>query len=167
MFHLLNQLKTLPHAPIFSIALLSATALAYEILLMRLFAIVQWHHFAYMIISLALLGYGISGSLIALTRHFLLKHYKTIFPLACFLFSFSSLYAYNLAQSIPFNMEAILWDGSQLFYLTLIFLILSIPFLMAAMAICLSFMYFSKQINILYGADLLGAGLGSLLIIFL
>ena len=41
--------------PYASVALLSAAALAYEILLTRLFAIVQWHHFAYMMISAALL----------------------------------------------------------------------------------------------------------------
>jgi len=44
-----------------AIAVISASALAYEVLLMRLFSIIQWHHFAYMIISLALLGYGVSG----------------------------------------------------------------------------------------------------------
>ena len=51
--------------PQYSIALVSAVALAYEILLIRLFAVIQWHHFAYMIISLALLGYGVSGTFIA------------------------------------------------------------------------------------------------------
>ncbi|MCK7582687.1 MAG: hypothetical protein MZV65_48755 [Chromatiales bacterium] len=29
---------------------------------MRLFSIIQWHHFAYMMISVALLGYGAAGS---------------------------------------------------------------------------------------------------------
>ena len=48
--------------PVVSVALISAAALAYEVLLMRLFSIIQWHHFAYMIISLALLGYGASGT---------------------------------------------------------------------------------------------------------
>ena len=38
-----------------AIALLSVAALGYEILLMRLFSIIQWHHFAYMMISVALL----------------------------------------------------------------------------------------------------------------
>src|SRR6516162_1798081 len=37
-----------------AVALLSAGALAYEVLLPRLFSIVQWHHYAYMIISIAL-----------------------------------------------------------------------------------------------------------------
>jgi hypothetical protein len=44
-----------------AVALLSAGALAYEVLLTRLFSIVQWHHYAYMVISIALLGYGASG----------------------------------------------------------------------------------------------------------
>ncbi len=37
-----------PYAAIF---LLSAGVLSYEVLLMRLFSIIQWHHFAYMMIS--------------------------------------------------------------------------------------------------------------------
>src|SRR2546428_13756998 len=51
--------------PLFAIALLSAAALGYEILLMRLFSIILWHHFAYMMISVALLGYGAAGSFVA------------------------------------------------------------------------------------------------------
>ena len=50
--------------PRFTIALVSAIALAYEILLMRLMSIIQYHHFAYMIISLALLGYGARGTVL-------------------------------------------------------------------------------------------------------
>jgi len=153
--------------PVVAIAMLSATALAYEILLMRLFSIIQWHHFAYMVISLALLGYGFSGTLIAFSRNILVKHFHLIFPASCFLFSISSLLAFQFAQSIPFNMEAMLWDGKQPLYLLSIFLSLSIPFLMAALAICLNFIYFPAYIGMLYGADLLGAGLGSILIIML
>jgi hypothetical protein len=44
-----------------AVSLLSAAAIAYEILLTRLFAVALWHHFAYMIISLALLGYLLSA----------------------------------------------------------------------------------------------------------
>jgi hypothetical protein len=51
----------IPWIPIFCV---SGTALAYEVLLLRLFAIVQWHDFAYLVISLALLGHGLSGTVI-------------------------------------------------------------------------------------------------------
>jgi len=44
----------------------SASVLAYEILLMRLLSISFWTHFAYMVISLALLGFGTSGSFLFL-----------------------------------------------------------------------------------------------------
>jgi hypothetical protein len=42
-----------PSVPPAAISLVSASALAYEVLLTRLFSIVQWHHFAYMAISIA------------------------------------------------------------------------------------------------------------------
>jgi len=42
--------------PFIAVAMISATALAYEVLLLRLFALAQWHHLAYMVISLALLA---------------------------------------------------------------------------------------------------------------
>ena len=67
-FYLSRPHPSRPGPPLLSIALISAAALAYEILLMRLFSIIQWHHFAYMMISLALLGYGASGTFLVLTR---------------------------------------------------------------------------------------------------
>ena len=68
-----------PDPPLLAIALLSAAALGYEILLTRLFSITQWHHFAYMMISVALLGYGTAGTLVALARQALLARYALLF----------------------------------------------------------------------------------------
>ena len=53
---------------LFAVGLVSAGVLAYEVLLARLFSIIQWYHFAYMVISIALLGYGASGTFLALVR---------------------------------------------------------------------------------------------------
>ena len=39
-------------ATLAAVAVISAAILAYQVLLMRLFSIVSWHHFAYMIISI-------------------------------------------------------------------------------------------------------------------
>ena len=153
--------------PLFSISLLSAAALGYEVLLMRLFSIIQWHHFAYMIISLALLGYGISGTLIALFQKHLLKHFNLVYPGLLILFSLSTLSCYLIVQQIPFNAEAIFWDPLQLIYLLSLFLLLSIPFIFAASAICLALAQYPDHISRLYGMDLLGAGAGSFVIILL
>ena len=48
-----------------AIGILAGAAVAHEILLVRLFSILLWHHFAYMIISVALLGIGASGAALA------------------------------------------------------------------------------------------------------
>jgi len=153
--------------PYLSLALLSASALAYEILLMRLFSIIQWHHFAYMIIGLALLGYGISGTIVSITQSLLLKRYKLVYIACISLFSLSSVMCFHAAQTIPFNAEMILWDSRQALYLICIFLLLTIPFIFAASGICLTFMFYRGKINTIYAMDLVGAGIGSLGIILL
>jgi hypothetical protein len=153
--------------PYLSVALLSASALAYEVLLMRLFSIIQWHHFAYMIIALALLGYGISGTVISIYKQRLLDNFNHIYILCLVLFGLTSVGCYMLAQHIPFNAEEILWDSKQIVYLGIMFLLLTIPFFLAASAICLSFLEYKETIPRIYAADLFGAGIGSLLILVL
>ena len=125
--------------PYISIFLLSACALAYEILLMRLFSIIQWHHFAYMIIGLALLGYGMSGTLVSIFQNRLKTNYIQLYLACIALFALSSLICFLIAQYIPFNAEEILWGWHQAVYLICIFLLLSVPFFFAATAICLTF----------------------------
>ena len=153
--------------PYFSVTLLSAASLAYEILLMRLFSIIQWHHFAYMFIGLALLGYGISGTVVAIHQQRLLQRFNPLYISCVALFGVSAVTCFSLAQLIPFNAEAILWDGWQVFYLTGIFLLLAIPFFFAATGICLAFMQYGTQVSRVYAVDLLGAGIGSLGVIIL
>ena len=75
--------------------LISAAAIAYEILLMRVLSIVQWHHFAYMIISLALLGYGASGSFVALNKRWLEPRFELVFSVCGLLFSNSNCWVMN------------------------------------------------------------------------
>lgn len=151
--------------PRLSLVLLSATALGYEILLTRLFAIVQWHHLAYMVISLALLGYGASGSLLTLTRKRLLPRFAAVYPLLITAFGVSAVACYLLAQQIPFHPDELLWAPHQAGRLLLIYLLLALPFFFAASAIALALARHAGSVSQLYAMDLLGSGLGSLAII--
>jgi len=153
--------------PVVSVALVSAAALAYEVLLMRLFSIIQWHHFAYMIISLALLGYGASGSLIALAGPALLKRFERVYWSCLVLFGLSTVACALLAQRIPFNAEEVLWDWHQPLRLLMLYLLLSLPFFFAASGIALALTRYDKDVPRIYAADLLGAGAGSLGIVLL
>jgi hypothetical protein len=153
--------------PFGAIALLSATALAYEVLLTRLFSIIQWHHFSYMIISLALLGYGASGSFLTLLGEPARRHFAGFFVGNASLFALSAVAAFLLAQQVPFNPLEIGWDLRQLLYLLLLYLLLAIPFFCVANAFGLAFMQYREQIHRIYAFDLIGAGIGALGVILL
>jgi SAM-dependent methyltransferase len=153
--------------PLFSVALISAAALAYEILLMRLLSIIHWHHFAYMIISVALLGYGASGTFLSLSQNRLKGKFGSAFMVNAVLFGLTSVACYAVAQSLPFNALELLWDPWQPLWLVCIYLLLFIPFFCAANCICLCFSEFPQHMHRVYSFDLLGAGLGGLLAIAL
>lgn len=153
--------------PLAALALVSAGALAYEILLTRLFSIIQWHHFAYMMISLAMLGYGVSGTLLSLLRERLLLRYGVVFVTCAAAFGISAVGAFLLAQRLPFNPLEIFWDARQPFYLLLFYLLLSVPFLFAASCVGLTFARHGAASHRIYSFDLFGAASGSLLVVLL
>ncbi len=153
-----------PAPPLLSIFILSASALAYEVLLIRLFSIVHWHHFAFMVISIALLGYGVSGSIITVFRRWLLDNYNRVFIANTLLFGLSSIACFIVVQQLPFNTLEILWDSSQWQRLLLSYLLLTLPFFFVANAIALTIMRYHQKIPLVYGFDLIGAGIGALLI---
>ena len=150
-----------------SIALVSATALAYEVLLMRLFSIIQWHHFAYMMISLALLGYGVSGAFLMLLQRPLLQRFASSYIINLALFGSTAVGCFLFAQHIPFNAEEMLWDVRQTAWLLSTYLLLAVPFFFAANAIGLALIYYRDRLSRIYAADLVGAGLGSIGILLL
>ncbi|MFQ5993539.1 MAG: SAM-dependent methyltransferase [Acidiferrobacterales bacterium] len=140
-------------------------ALGYEILLMRLLSIIQWHHFAYMIISLALLGYGASGTLIAVARERLQQHFGVVYPISATVFALTMVIGFAFAQQIPFNALEIVWDPRQFIYLFTLYLLFFVPFLFAATCIGLAFVRYRQEISRIYFSDLLGAGAGAIGII--
>ena len=150
-----------------AVALLSAGVLGYEILLARLLAIVHWHHFAYMIIAVALLGFGAAGSLVAVFQRPLLAHFRWAFGAAALGFGAGAPLAFAVAQTLPFNALEIAWDRAQLGWLFALYLVLSVPFLSAALALALAFRAHAARAGALYRMDLMGAGLGALGMVFL
>lgn len=145
-----------------SIALISAAALAYQLLLMRWLAIAHWHSFAVMIISLALLGHGASGTWLSLLQTRARRRFDTWFPACALLFAISAVVAPWLARAIPFNGLELVWHPRQLLWLSALYLVLALPFGFAASCFGLAFARHGTRIPRLYGADLLGAGIGAL-----
>ena len=141
-----------------AVAFLSGAALAYEILLIRLFSIVEWHHLAFLIISLALLGYGASGTLLALAREPLLRRFDLAAATAATAFGATSFCAFLIAQRIELNSLEIFWSTRQFGRLFVFYPLFAIPFFCAATAIGLTLTKFGADSPRLYRADLIGGG---------
>lgn len=145
-----------------AIAVLSAATLAYEVLLLRLFAIAQWHHFAYMAISIALLGFGASGTFLFLAQHWLKPSFAAAFAANAATFGITALTGFALAQWLPFNALQVVWVPRQLLYLLALYPLLALPFFAAANCIGLAFTRFGESIGPLYAFNLVGSGVGAL-----
>jgi hypothetical protein len=158
-----------------SVALLAGSIIAYEITLVRLFSIAQWHHFAHMIISLALLGFGASGTAISLTQRWLMgnqwksdevaRRFHNTYTTCGLLYSIGVVGCFVLHQYVPFNPLMLVWQPSQVLSLFVLYLILSLPFFFGAACIGLALLRFAGNVNRLYFFDLFGSGIGALGII--
>ena len=145
-----------------SIFLISSSLIAYEIALMRLLSIGQWHHFAHMIISLALLGFGASGSVIAIAQHWLMRRFHAVYTISGLMCAISLVCCFALNQYVPFNPFMVIWHPIQLLFLVARYLILAIPFFFGAACIGMALLQFNSEVNRLYFFDLLGSGIGAL-----
>src|SRR3546814_15733238 len=91
-----------------------------------------------MVISLALLGFGASGTVLELARARLHARFTAAFSAGAGLFGITAVAAFALAQRLPFNALAVVWEPRQLLYLLLLYLLFAIPFFCGALAIGLA-----------------------------
>ena len=142
-----------------TILLCSSASLAYEVALTRIFSISLGYHFAFMIISIAMLGFAGSGTALALYPR--LREIRNL-PLYALLLGIAIPASYLLANTVPFDPVRLGWERTQFLYIGLYYVILAAPFFCAGLVIATAFAVQSRQAGLFYGADLLGAGLGSL-----
>jgi spermidine synthase len=150
-----------------AIFLISAAALGLELVLVRALSIGHWYHFAYLIISTALLGFGAGGTFIAVGSKFLIRHYSK--ALWCFAFALGLAVptVFHLSQKVPFDELQLIWDRRQILYLFACYLLFFIPFFCAAGAIALAFTVFTDKAHRLYFYNMTGSGLGAAAIVAL
>ncbi len=143
--------------------MLAFSTLVFEIALTRIFSVLTWHHFTPMIISIALLGFGVAGAYITLrnksgsdrlTSAFIAKN--------AFFFGFSTVFSLLLITRIHFEPLAITKDWTQLLSLFSYYLLLTIPFFFAGLALGGIIFLYQTDISRVYFSDLVGASLGSL-----
>lgn len=148
-----------------ALLLISAATLAFQVTLTRFFALAQGHHLAFMAISLALLGIGASGTYLSL-RPPTAAGLSRLITAGSSLFTLSVPTAYLAINYLPFDAYRLALERSQLLWLTLYYLALTIPFFFSGVVIGATLAAQPGQADPLYAANLLGSGLGPPLALF-
>jgi len=136
-----------------------------EVLLTRVFSVIYFGQFAFLIISLALFGYGLSGVYLALRK--VTQRADPAARLARFLLYFLVSLPLAYKATLVFSIDFLrLFDPFGNFLnLVVTFVVLLFPFFFGGVVLALIFSNFSENIGRLYFVDLTGASLGSLAII--
>src|SRR2546428_9714624 len=79
----------------------SCAVLILEVSLTRVFSFVMWYHLTYLVISLALLGYGAAGTLLSTEPRLATADYRRTIARACMLFSVLTVMAVARAVRGP------------------------------------------------------------------
>ncbi len=142
--------------------LLSAAALAFEVNLSRLFSVAQFYHFAFMTVSLALLGFGASGTLLSLAPGLARRPASAAAALSAG-FALSAVASYALTLLLPFDSFRVLLEPSQWAILALHYLALAVPFLCCGAVVGVWLAAWPESVGRTYAVNLGGSALGCLL----
>ena len=149
-----------------ALSLISAASLAFEVNLTRLFSVAQFYHFAFMTVSLALLGFGASGTFLSLAGG-RIRHPERALTLLAWTFALTAVGSYGLTQALPFDSFRVALDPRQWGILALHYVALSLPFFCAGAATGLLLSLQRGAVGRTYAANLAGSGLGCLLAVVL
>jgi hypothetical protein len=148
-----------------AIATVSFATLLLELALTRLFSVVLFYHFAFLAISIALLGLG-AGGVFAFIRRERLKQHETgwLAPRILMASSLFILVMLAVVLRIPVSLRL---DWTNFFRLTIIYVIAAVPFFFTGLLFSVVFARERQRISQLYGADLIGGALACLAVVLL
>lgn len=145
--------------------LISMGALALEVVLTRIFSVTMWYHFAFLAISMALMGSAVAGVLLyffpRLTKP---EAAQTWIGRASVALAVAVPIIFLIYLRIPFRPVLMNREGAfsfeQLGWLAVIYILLSLPFFLSGSVLALSLAGWPNDAGRIYAADLIGAALG-------
>ncbi|MEK6795150.1 MAG: hypothetical protein AABZ39_10255 [Spirochaetota bacterium] len=139
---------------------ISLAALAYEVVVNRVFSLVFWYHFAFMIVSIALFGIGLGALIVFFLNRFLKEKPGIVLAVASLLLAIALPITLMAINAIPLQMEKIALEAVQRGYFIRYFLLLAAPFVLAGFIFSYLFTNFREDITRIYFFDLVGGGIG-------
>ena len=142
-----------------SVGLVAGAVIALQICIMRLFSVGSWAHFGSLVVSLAMLGFGLTSAVMCIGKDWFERHWRRVAAASLLLFGPLIVAANLLAQQIPFNAIFLISDPMQKWRLFGNFMLYMLPFLAGAFFLGTVFLKANKIFGRVYFADLSGSGL--------
>jgi hypothetical protein len=153
---------------LFPLFLVSLAAVGYETALIRYFAVAKWSEYGYWVISIVMVGFALSGVILALFRDAFARHGEALLTALPTLLIVAAAVGYHFTTTNPFNplqlQNPVTWEP-QLWNIAAYYLCLLPFFFLAGVFVSLSFVLNADRIGHVYGYDLTGAGAGAALVL--
>jgi spermidine synthase len=145
------------------LALTSFAALLLELALTRLFSVVLFYHFAFLAISIALLGLGAGGVFAYLLKAMLAAtDTRSLAARLCMTNSVVVLVVLEIVLHVPVALQV---SWANFARLTALYLAAAVPFFLTGLLFAVVFARETRRIPRLYGADLCGGALACLAVV--
>src|SRR6266436_4304714 len=142
-----------------SVGLVAGAVIALQICIMRIFSVGSWAHFGSLVVSLAMLGFGLTSVAMCIGKDWFDRHWRGVATASLMSFGPLTVASNLLAQQIPFNAIFLVSDPMQKWRLFENFMLYMLPFLAGALYLGTVFLKANKIFSRVYFADLSGAGL--------
>jgi spermidine synthase len=145
------------------LGLTSFAALLLELSLTRLFSVVLFYHFAFLAISIALLGLGAGGVFAYLLKGRLARtDTRTLAARLCIDNSVLVLIVLEVVLRVPVQLTV---AGRNFLHLTALYVAAALPFFLTGLLFSVVFARETWRVSRLYGADLCGGALACLAVV--
>jgi hypothetical protein len=138
------------------IFLISLSGLMLEVSITRIFSAAIWYHFAFVAVSVALVGLGASGLVVQYGQKRIKENWTQ---------NLAIISAWGITLFVPITLFVMHSLASQVIYLPLFLILFAVPFFFIGIIISAAFNAFSRVAGKLYAADLIGASAGALLVV--
>ncbi|HMK28221.1 MAG TPA: hypothetical protein VK473_00960 [Terriglobales bacterium] len=146
-----------------AVMMVSFASLLLELALTRLFSVILFYHFAFLAISIALLGLGAGGVFAYLAKAGLLRWpVETIGSAVCAINAVLVLLVLEIDLHVPVFLSLSLGNFLRL---SAIYLVSALPFFFTGLLFAVLFARRTREISRLYAADLVGGALACLAIV--
>ncbi len=144
--------------------LVSLATVGYETALTRYFAVAKWSEYGYWVISIVMVGFALSGVVLALWRDAFARHAAALIAALPAALVLAAAAGYHFTTTNPFNplqlQNPATWQP-QIWNIAGYYAALLPFFFLAGLFISLSFVRYANRIGQVYAFDLTGAGAGA------